>query len=93
LDVDPDGFVAKIKLIKSGAVLKIDQEFLETVVPAFGRDVRVLNGRHVGVEGVLEALDHATFMAKIKIIKPVERQNDRVFVNVDHFSKIYKSKK
>jgi hypothetical protein len=34
-----DGFVGEIKMIESGHVLKLDQEHLETVIPAAGAQV------------------------------------------------------
>jgi hypothetical protein len=38
-----DGFVGEIKMIESGHVLKLDQEHLETVIPAAGAQVPYLS--------------------------------------------------
>ena len=39
-----DLFQAELKMLDSGAVLKIDQTELETVIPAVKKRVRVVNG-------------------------------------------------
>lgn len=37
--------------------LKIDQEFLETVIPAIGATVRIVNGKFRGKYGMLESVN------------------------------------
>lgn len=50
--VDDSFYVGKIKINSpenvEGHILKIDQEHLETVIPAIGREVIILKGKHIG---------------------------------------------
>jgi len=39
-------YVAHVKMLTSGDLLKIDQEMLETVLPALGGRVRIVNGAY-----------------------------------------------
>jgi DNA/RNA-binding protein KIN17 len=63
-----DRYGAKVKMLDSGDKLRLDQIHLETVIPALGRVVRVLNGRHRGENATLETLDEASFSCTIKLI-------------------------
>ena len=59
-----DTFVGEVKMIESGHVLKLDQEHLETVIPAAGGEVLVVAGKHKGKVGVLKALEEEKFGAR-----------------------------
>eukprot|EP00471_Norrisiella_sphaerica_P010005 CAMPEP_0184494780 /NCGR_PEP_ID=MMETSP0113_2-20130426/29567_1 /TAXON_ID=91329 /ORGANISM="Norrisiella sphaerica, Strain BC52" /LENGTH=354 /DNA_ID=CAMNT_0026880673 /DNA_START=175 /DNA_END=1239 /DNA_ORIENTATION=+ len=50
-------FEGEVKLLESGAVLRIDQEHLETVIPGVGRPVLVVNGAYRGYEAKMVSLD------------------------------------
>ncbi|KAK2578552.1 hypothetical protein KPH14_012232 [Odynerus spinipes] len=56
--VENSGFVAKIKLTKpeelQGHVIKLDQEYLETVIPAIGKEVLILWGKYKGEKGIVK---------------------------------------
>lgn len=41
-----DKYVGMVKLLDEKVTLKIDQEQLETVIPAIGSDIAIVNGRH-----------------------------------------------
>jgi len=43
-----DSFVGEIKMIETGHVLKLDQEQLETVIPAAGGEILVVGGKYKG---------------------------------------------
>jgi hypothetical protein len=43
-----DSFVGEIKMIETGHVLKLDQEHLETVIPAAGGEILVVGGKYKG---------------------------------------------
>ena len=43
-----DTYVGEIKMIDTGHVLKLDQEHLETVIPAAGGEVLVVAGKYKG---------------------------------------------
>ncbi|KAM9245700.1 DNA/RNA-binding protein KIN17 isoform 2-T2 [Leptosomus discolor] len=62
-----DKYTAVVKVIDSGDKLKLDQTHLETVIPAPGKKVMVLNGGYRGNEGVLESINEKRFSATIII--------------------------
>lgn len=62
-----DRYTAVVKMIDSGDRLKLDQTHLETVIPAPGKRILVLNGGYRGNEGTLESINEKTFSATIVI--------------------------
>jgi len=58
---------AKIKLLETGEKVKIDQAHVETVIPAVGKIVRVLNGGYRGCKATLISLDQDNFCVTIEI--------------------------
>ncbi|OXB64340.1 hypothetical protein ASZ78_004973 [Callipepla squamata] len=62
-----DKYTAVVKMIDSGDKLKLDQTHLETVIPAPGKKVLVLNGGYRGNEGILESINEKKFSATIII--------------------------
>ncbi|NXF60038.1 KIN17 protein, partial [Ciccaba nigrolineata] len=62
-----DKYTAVVKMIDSGDKLKLDQTHLETVIPAPGKKVMVLNGGYRGNEGILESINEKRFSATIII--------------------------
>ncbi|KAL6040155.1 hypothetical protein STEG23_033671 [Scotinomys teguina] len=60
-------YTAVVKMIDSGDRLKLDQTHLETVIPAPGKRILVLNGGYRGNEGTLESINEQTFSATIVI--------------------------
>lgn len=62
-----DRYTAVVKLIDSGDKLKLDQTHLETVIPAPGKQVLVLNGGYKGNVGTLESINEKSFSATIVI--------------------------
>ncbi|XP_060048120.1 DNA/RNA-binding protein KIN17 isoform X2 [Erinaceus europaeus] len=62
-----DKYTAVVKMIDSGDKLKLDQTHLETVIPAPGKRILVLNGGYKGNEGTLESINEKTFSATIVI--------------------------
>ncbi|KAL1785130.1 DNA/RNA-binding protein KIN17 [Sigmodon hispidus] len=62
-----DRYTAVVKMIDSGDRLKLDQTHLETVIPAPGKRVLVLNGGYRGNEGTLESISEKAFAATIVI--------------------------
>lgn len=47
--------------------MRVDQEELETVIPAEGGAVLVLQGRHAGKRGTLQTLDTSAFSALVRL--------------------------
>eukprot|EP01137_Pigoraptor_chileana_P025141 Opistho-2@94169 len=62
-----DRYVAEISMIESGDRLKLDQEHLETVLPAIGGSVLLVNGPHRGSKGRLESINVDAFSASVKL--------------------------
>ncbi|KAM4747443.1 DNA/RNA-binding protein KIN17 [Rhinophrynus dorsalis] len=62
-----DKYTAIVKLVDSGDKLKLDQTHLETVIPAPGKRVLVLNGGYKGNFGILDSINEKSFSATIVI--------------------------
>ncbi|GAB6021500.1 DNA/RNA-binding protein kin17 [Chamberlinius hualienensis] len=62
-----DRFAAKVKLIDSKIVVKLDQVHLETVIPAIGKQVRILNGAYRDESAELVSLNEKKFCCTVKI--------------------------
>ncbi|XP_044270039.1 DNA/RNA-binding protein KIN17 [Tribolium madens] len=60
-------YIAIVKLFDSGRKLKLDQEHLETVIPAIGKLVKVVNGAYRGETATLLSIDEKKYCAEIKI--------------------------
>lgn len=60
-------FVATIKMSDSGDVIKVDQEHLETVIPALGKTVLIVNGIHRGIAASLVSLDEKSFSVTVDL--------------------------
>lgn len=60
-------FVATVKMSDSGDVIKIDQEHLETVIPALGKTVLIVNGIHRGSTASLVSLDEKSFSVTVDL--------------------------
>lgn len=58
--VGTDGFVGKVKLKTpeevNGHIIRLDQEYLETVIPAIGKEVLILWGKHKGMRAIVKKL-------------------------------------
>lgn len=62
-----DKYGAMVTMIDTGHTLKLDQSHLETVIPAEGRIVMVVNGAYRGYRAVLKSLDAKNFCVTITI--------------------------
>jgi DNA/RNA-binding protein KIN17 len=51
----------------SGDLIKLDQDDLETVIPAAGGRVLIVNGAHRGAAARLQAIDVDNFCVALKI--------------------------
>lgn len=73
-----DKYIGELRVTSSDesidqTVLQIDQEELETVIPAIGKVVQVVNGQFRGEIAVLLELNEAKYTAKIRIESGVLR--------------------
>nr|XP_033814348.1 DNA/RNA-binding protein KIN17 isoform X2 [Geotrypetes seraphini] len=62
-----DKYTAVVRTIDNGDKLKLDQTHLETVIPAPGKKVLVLNGGNRGCEAILDSVDEKSFSVTITI--------------------------
>ncbi|CAM9306983.1 unnamed protein product [Ectocarpus sp. 13 AM-2016] len=60
-------YIGEVKMIDSGDRLRVDQDDLETVIPAVGGEVLVVNGRCRGERATLLSLDTEAFSASVRI--------------------------
>ena len=66
-DVTGDGFVAVLRVVDGGAVLKVDQADLQTVVPRRGGAAVIVRGPHRGARAELLDIDEAAFCATLRL--------------------------
>lgn len=90
-----DRYVAELKLLPpgvtgapAGTLLQMDQADLETVLPALGKLVQVVNGSYRGEIGVLLNLDEAKYTAKIRIESGVLRGKEVTGVEYEDICKL-----
>ncbi|KAL4659318.1 DNA/RNA-binding protein KIN17 [Arapaima gigas] len=60
-----DRYTAVIKMIDSGDKLKLDQSHVETVIPALGKKVLLLNGAHRETVAILDSINEKNFSARL----------------------------
>lgn len=69
--VENSGFVAKVKLTMpeeiEGHVIKLDQEYLETVIPAIGKEVLILWGKYKGEKGIVKRVNVKEYSIDIEL--------------------------
>lgn len=82
-----DKYGAVVKMMDSGDKLKLDQNHVETVIPAPGKRVLILNGPYRDVEAVLEGIDEKNFSASLTLDSGQQR-GKRVDVAYEDFSKL-----
>ncbi|XP_059181775.1 DNA/RNA-binding protein KIN17 [Centropristis striata] len=82
-----DKYGAVVKLIDSGDKLKLDQNHLETVIPAPGKRVLILNGAYRDTEALLEGIDEKNFSATLTLDSG-QQKGKRVDVAYEDFSKL-----
>uniref|UniRef100_A0A0N4ZE66 Kin17_mid domain-containing protein n=1 Tax=Parastrongyloides trichosuri TaxID=131310 RepID=A0A0N4ZE66_PARTI len=61
-----DQFTGKVEL-DNGDLIKIDQKYLETVIPSVGKEMRIVNGAYRGCKGELLKILEKEFKVQIKI--------------------------
>lgn len=60
-------FAAVVKVLDSGEKVKLDQTHLETVIPALGKTVLIVNGAYRGSEATLQSLNEEKFCCTVII--------------------------
>lgn len=62
-----DKYCAKVQLLNCDSKVKLDQAHLETVIPAVGRKVKILNGSYTGVTAELLEINTKQFCVTVKL--------------------------
>jgi len=62
-----DKYTALVKMNETGTKLKLDQEHLETVIPAAGKYVKILNGHMRGADAQVLSVDIDDYSLTIKV--------------------------
>ena len=78
----------EVKVLESGDRLRIDQEELETVIPAIGGTVLILNGQGKGATAELLELDVDKYSAKLKVLQGSSRGSVLSNVQYEDISKV-----
>jgi len=60
-------YVAEIKMLDFPDIIRIDQNQLETVIPAIGSKVLVVNGAYRGQIAVLTSIDIENYQVSLRI--------------------------
>lgn len=82
-----DQYSAVVKMMDSGDKLKLDQNHVETVIPAPGKRVLILNGPFRDTEAVLEGIEEKNFSASLTLHSGPQK-GKRVDVAYEDFSKL-----
>ncbi|KAF7655138.1 hypothetical protein LDENG_00059330 [Lucifuga dentata] len=83
-----DKYTAVVKMIDSGDKLKLDQNHLETVIPAPGKRVLILNGPYRDTEALLERIDEKKFCATLTLDSGPQKGNQVDNIAYEDFSKL-----
>lgn len=71
--VEENGFVAKVKLKSpeevNGHIIRLDQEYLETVIPAIGKEALILWGKHKGKKAKIMKLHIEHYSVDVELIE------------------------
>ncbi|XP_076448545.1 DNA/RNA-binding protein KIN17-like [Babylonia areolata] len=86
-----DLYTGIIKMLDSGDTLKVDQTHVETVIPAIGKSVMVVNGAYRGEEATLESLDEKNFSCSIRISQGLLKGRVVQGVQYEDISKLHSS--
>lgn len=84
-----DTYGAKIKLLKSGKKIKLDQAHLETVIPQVGRKVLILNGAYEGSKATLDKLNVDVFTVDVTISSGICKGRVVTDIPYEDVSKLY----
>ncbi|KYM95391.1 PREDICTED: DNA/RNA-binding protein KIN17 [Cyphomyrmex costatus] len=71
--VGTNGFVGKVKLKSpeevNGHIIRLDQEYLETVIPAIGKEIMILWGKHKSMKATVKKLHIEHYSIDVELEK------------------------
>uniref|UniRef100_A0AAV2IZ71 DNA/RNA-binding protein KIN17 n=1 Tax=Knipowitschia caucasica TaxID=637954 RepID=A0AAV2IZ71_KNICA len=83
-----DKYTALVKMVDSGDKLKLDQNHVETVIPAPGKKVLILNGQYRLTEATLEGIHEKNFSATLTLDSGPQKGRTVENVAYEDFSKL-----
>lgn len=86
-----DRYVALVRMIEGGDLIQLDQEHVETVIPAEGRLVKIVNGAYRGETATMKTMHQEKFSATLEIAAGVLQGRVVNYVQYEDFSKLNSS--
>ncbi|VDP02170.1 unnamed protein product [Soboliphyme baturini] len=87
-----DEYTAKVKLLDdTGDIITVHQSHLETVIPALGKTILVVNGAYRGLKATLLALDEDNFCVSVQIAEGPTKDRVVKGVQYEDICKLYQS--
>ena len=81
--------ILKLLKCKEDIELKIKDKYLETVIPSFGRDVKILCGKYRNCNGVLKSINEKRYCGNIELM--LDNRNTKIVsIPFENFSKVAK---
>merc|ERR1712032_774983 len=88
-----DRFIATLEIMKTGDILRVDQDDIETVIPKLNSTVKIVNAECRGELAALEKFDMDTYKADLLVKTGPRRGTALNGVAVEDFCKIIKGTK
>eukprot|EP00415_Alexandrium_ostenfeldii_P003398 UN3398 len=60
-------FTADVRMLEGGALIRLEQEMLETVIPNVGKQVRLVKGTHKGRLATMKGINVEQFCVSITL--------------------------
>lgn len=84
-----DKYGARLRLLESGKVVKVDQKHCETVIPAIGKLIKVLNGAYRGSNAYLKSINEDNFCVSLEIASGPLKGREVHKVQYEDISKLF----
>lgn len=62
-----DRLTADVRMLEGGALIRLEQEMLETVIPNVGKQVRLVKGTHKGQMATMRGIDVENFCVSVSL--------------------------
>lgn len=79
----------RLRLLETGKVVKVDQTHCETVIPAVGKLVKVVNGAYRGATAYLTAIDETNFCVSLEIASGPLKGRELHKIQYEDISKLF----
>jgi DNA/RNA-binding protein KIN17 len=78
-------------MLGSGTKVRLDQAHLETVIPAVGRRVKIVNGAYRGSEANMKGLNEKSFSVSLEIASGVLKGRHLDNIAYEDVSKLHQA--